>query len=38
MIAEIAAAPQRRPTALAALLDDPARLSGPVSFRTIGAR
>jgi hypothetical protein len=36
MIAEIAAAPQRRLTALAALLGD--RLSGPVSFRIIGAR
>src|ERR1700730_785208 len=37
MIAEIAAAPQRGATALAALLDDPA-LSGPVTFRAIGAR
>jgi hypothetical protein len=36
MIAEIAAAPQRRLTALAALLGD--RVSGPVSFRIIGAR
>ena len=37
MIAEIAAAPHR-PTALAALLGEPARLSGPVSFRTMGVR
>src|SRR5258705_265177 len=37
MIAEIAAAPQRGSRALAALLDDPA-LSGPATFRTIGAQ
>src|SRR4030088_887669 len=36
MIAEIAVAPQRGATALAALLDDPA-LSGPATFQTIGA-
>jgi hypothetical protein len=37
MIAEIAVAPQRGATALAALLDD-LSLSGPVTFRAIGAQ